>query len=75
VGCFSFERVEVLIFRVFGRCSKPTVWDGDVCLDHMRIEYFFCSKPTVWDVDRVHLSGKARKYSVSFVFQAHCVGW
>ncbi len=26
-----------------------------------------CSEPTVWDGDRAHLSGKARKYSVSFL--------
>ena len=29
MGCFNFEREEVLIFKLFGKCFEPTVWDGD----------------------------------------------
>jgi len=29
VGCFNFKRVKAWIFRLFGRCFKPTMWDGD----------------------------------------------
>jgi hypothetical protein len=29
VGCFNFERVKTLIFKLLERWFKPTVWDGD----------------------------------------------
>ena len=32
MGCFNFERVKALIFKLFGRCFKPTVWDGDTSI-------------------------------------------
>jgi hypothetical protein len=54
VGCFNFDREEVLIFKLFGRCFKPIGWDGDIRKLRKRLTKvysFFCSKPTAWDGD------------------------
>ena len=78
MGCFNFERVKALVFKVFGRqCSKPTGWDGDhnaknswrvICLS-----CFIGSEPTVWDDDSIPRLNEFDRYTV--MFQAHCVGW
>jgi hypothetical protein len=55
MGCFSFERVKVLIFKLFGRCFKPIGWDGDIRKLRKRLTKvysFFCPVPTAWDGDR-----------------------
>jgi hypothetical protein len=52
VGCFNFEREEVLIFKLFGRWFKPIGWDGDIRKLRKRLTKvysFFCSEPTAWD--------------------------
>jgi hypothetical protein len=67
VGCFNFERVEVWIFRLFGRCFKPAVWDGDPnAVSYSPEGGGMSSEPTVWDGDkRRYSSGFARPSSSS----------
>ena len=75
MGCFNFERVKVLIFKLFRRCFKPIGWDGDIRKLRKRLTKvysFFCSKPTVWDGDE---NAFVRYTTCAMVFQAHCVGW
>ncbi len=73
MGCFNFERVKVLIFRFFGRCFKPTMWDGDKSMKPFEVmkRHFSCSKPTGWDGDSLIATPP-----LSFVlFRAHRVEW
>jgi hypothetical protein len=51
VGCFNFERVKVLIFKLFGRCFEPIGWDGDINSEKSVFADAVSSKPTVWDGD------------------------
>jgi hypothetical protein len=51
VSCFNFERVKALVFKLFGECFKPTVWDGDMYINSSGLSKIYSSEPTVWDGD------------------------
>ena len=67
MGCLNFERVKVLIFKLFGRCFEPTMWDGDIRKSRKRLTKmysFFCSKPTAWDGDSIGEGDTLRKFGL-----------